>query len=159
MEQVESEHRDFVSALKETEEIDLSVTGRVSGHKTTRPVWFVQEGEKLYLVPVSGSDSEWYKNALKNSTVTLTANEITYTTKVRPIKDPAKVREVVEKFRAKYGPGEIRKYYSKRRLGGLSGEDQRLARGKRVPECIEESENDRSTRERDPSSRESVNLS
>jgi hypothetical protein len=92
MEQVESEHRDFVSALKETEEIDLSVTGRVSGRKTTRPVWFVQEGEKLYLVPVSGSDSEWYKNALKNSTVTLTANEITYTTKVRPIKDPAKVR-------------------------------------------------------------------
>ena len=113
MEQVEAQHRDFASALKESEEIELTVTGRISGRKTTRPVWFVQEGDKIYLLPVTGLDTEWYKNVLKNPIVTLSANEVTYATKVRPIKDPAKVREVVEKFRAKYGAGEIKKYYSK----------------------------------------------
>jgi hypothetical protein len=29
------------------------------------------------------------------------------------ITDPAKVGEVVEKFRAKYGAGNVKKYYSK----------------------------------------------
>jgi deazaflavin-dependent oxidoreductase (nitroreductase family) len=111
--QVESKRQDFVSALKETDEIDLTVAGRTSGRKTTRPVWFVQEGNKLYLLPVTGSDSEWYKNVLKNPTVALTVNGVTYTAKASPITDPAKVRTVVEKFRAKYRPGEIKKYYSK----------------------------------------------
>ena len=30
-----------------------------------------------------------------------------------PITDPAKVQEVVEKFRAKYGAEDVKKYYSK----------------------------------------------
>jgi chorismate mutase len=33
--------------------------------------------------------------------------------KATPITDPARVRDVVEKFRAKYGAGEVAKYYSK----------------------------------------------
>jgi hypothetical protein len=30
-----------------------------------------------------------------------------------PITDPVKVREVVEKFRAKYGAADVQRYYSK----------------------------------------------
>ena len=33
MEQVEAQHRDFASALKESEEIELTVTGRISGRR------------------------------------------------------------------------------------------------------------------------------
>ena len=49
-------------------EIHISVTGRKSGHTISNPVWFVlDEGEdKLYLLPVKGSDTQWYKNILKN---------------------------------------------------------------------------------------------
>ena len=113
MEQVKSAYRDFGSTLKKAEEIELTVTGRISGRKTTRPVWFVEERNEVYLLPVSGSDSEWYKNALKNPTVTLSTEDAAYTAKARPITDPAKVREIVDKFRAKYGAGEVEKYYSK----------------------------------------------
>jgi deazaflavin-dependent oxidoreductase (nitroreductase family) len=113
MEEVKSAYRDFGSALKKTDEINLTVTGRISGRKTTRPVWFVEERNKVYLLPVSGSDSEWYKNVLKQPTVTLSTEEAAYTAKARPITDPAKVREIVDKFRAKYGAGEVEKYYSK----------------------------------------------
>ena len=113
MGQVETERQEFVGALKETDEIDLTVSGRMSGRKTTRPVWFVQEGNKIYLLPVNGSDTEWYKNALKNPTVTLAVDNVRHTAKGRPITAPAKVRGIVEKFRAKYGPDEIKKYYSK----------------------------------------------
>jgi hypothetical protein len=42
------------------------VIGRKSGKTISIPVWFVLEGEKLYLLPVQGSDTQWYKNALRN---------------------------------------------------------------------------------------------
>ena len=31
-------------ALKNTDEIEITVTGRVSGRRISNPVWFVQEG-------------------------------------------------------------------------------------------------------------------
>src|SRR6476660_9047839 len=50
-------------------EIDLTVRGRKSGKDLSRPVWFVQEDDKLYLLPVQGSDTNWYRNVLKNPSV------------------------------------------------------------------------------------------
>jgi deazaflavin-dependent oxidoreductase (nitroreductase family) len=101
------------NVLTSSDEIELTVAGRRSGHKTTRPVWFVQEGKSLYLLPVSGSDTEWYKNMLKNPTIMLAADGEKWTAKATPITDAAKVREIVEKFRAKYGAADVKKYYSK----------------------------------------------
>jgi len=109
----ETAHGEIKEALKNTDEIEIIVTGRTSGRKTSRPVWFAVDGDTLCLLPVTGSDTEWFKNMLHNPTITLVANGITWTTKARPILDPAAVRGVVEKFRAKYGAANIRKYYSK----------------------------------------------
>ncbi len=44
--------------LSRFREIKLSVTGRNSGRTISVPVWFVLEGEKLYLLPVQGSDTQ-----------------------------------------------------------------------------------------------------
>ena len=104
---------EFKKALESTEEIQLVVTGRASGREISNPVWFVQEGEKLYLLPVKGSDSDWFKNALKSPRITLAVNGVTTTAKAKPITDTAKIRDVVQKFRAKYGADEVKKYYSK----------------------------------------------
>jgi deazaflavin-dependent oxidoreductase (nitroreductase family) len=104
---------DFLEALNNTDEIELTVVGRVSGRPTSRPVWFVQDGDTVYLLPVTGSDSAWYRNVLKNPEVRLTANGVTWTGRAIPITDPAEVHKVVDKFRAKYGAAEVKKYYSK----------------------------------------------
>ena len=40
-----------------------------SGQTISIPVWFVLEGEKLYLLPVQGSDTQWYKNVFKNPSI------------------------------------------------------------------------------------------
>ena len=100
-------------ALESSEEIKLTVAGRRSGRKTSRPVWFVQEGTSLYLLPVTGSDTDWYKNMLKNPTIMLAADGEEWTAKGTPITNAAKVREIVEKFRAKHGAADVKKYYSK----------------------------------------------
>jgi hypothetical protein len=104
---------DIKQALASTEELEITVTGRSSGRKISFPVWFVLEGETLYLLPVKGSASNWYKNILRNPTMTISARGMEITVNVKPIIGPPTVREVVEKFRAKYGTANIQRYYSK----------------------------------------------
>lgn len=104
---------DFKNALADTDEVQLTVIDAASGRETTRPVWFVQEGETLRLVPVKGSDSWWFKNVVKTPSIRLAANDVAITAVARPTTDPQRVRDVVEKFRAKYGADDVKKYYSK----------------------------------------------
>jgi len=99
--------------LSRYREINISVTGRKSGRAISRPVWFVFEDEKLYLLPVQGSDTQWYKNVLKKPMVRINARGAEAEFKVLPIIDDTQVSSVVEKFRAKYGAGDVKKYYSK----------------------------------------------
>ena len=108
---------EFTKALKNTDEIEITVTGRASGRKISNPVWFVQERDKLDLLPVKGSDSDWYKNILKTPTMLLTANGKEWSAEVRPITDQAKVHDIVEKFKGKYGADQVKKYYSKFDVG------------------------------------------
>src|SRR5438105_2790924 len=94
---------DFRTALQSTNEIEITVTGRRSGRSLSYPVWFVLEGDKLSLLPVRGSDTDWYKNVRKTPTIRLEARGKTFTTSAIPITDEAQVGEVVKKFRDKYG--------------------------------------------------------
>src|SRR5205807_7741898 len=48
--------------LSRYSDINISVIGRKSGRTIKIPVWFVLDDENLYLLPVQGSDTQWYKN-------------------------------------------------------------------------------------------------
>ena len=76
-------------------------------------MWFARDGEKLYLVPVRGSDSDWYKNVLKTPTIRLAAEGAQLNATVTPASDAAKVEQVLDKFRAKYGARDVEAYYPK----------------------------------------------
>ena len=99
--------------LSRFREIRISVTGRKSGRTISNPVWFVSEDDKLYLLPVEGSDTQWYKNVLKNPSIRIDARGAEAELKAAPITDAKQVSSVVEKFRGKYGAGDVKKYYSK----------------------------------------------
>ena len=71
------------------------------------------EDDKLYLLPVQGSKTQWYKNVLKNPSIHIKAGGAEAEVKAVPLKDHKQVSPVVEKFRAKYGAGDVKKYYSK----------------------------------------------
>jgi deazaflavin-dependent oxidoreductase (nitroreductase family) len=104
---------ELLKNLALVKEVEITVTGRKSGRSISTPVWFVHEGQKVYLVPVKGTDSSWYKNVLAESTMQVSTGGRKVTVKANPISDPRKVAEVVEKLRSKYGAGEVKKYYSK----------------------------------------------
>ena len=94
-------------------QIKISVTGRKSGRTISIPVWFVLEGDTLYLLPVQGSDTQWYKNVLKNSSIRIDARGVEVEFRAIPVTGAQVVRSVIEKFREKYGAKDVKKYYSK----------------------------------------------
>ena len=108
-----SPDRDLKDRLSRYREIEISVTGRKSGRTLTNPVWFVAEGDTLYLLPVHGSDTQWYKNVLQTPSIRIDARGADASFKVTPVSDEKQVASVVEKFRKKYSAGDVKKYYSK----------------------------------------------
>jgi deazaflavin-dependent oxidoreductase (nitroreductase family) len=101
------------SNLSRSDEITINVIGRKSGRTISNPVWFVVDGDKLYLLPVQGSDTQWYKNILKNPKIRIDAGGANGEFELTPSTDSKEVESVVEKFRGKYGAKDVKKYYSK----------------------------------------------
>jgi deazaflavin-dependent oxidoreductase (nitroreductase family) len=99
--------------LARDREITITVIGRKSGKPISRPVWFVLEGGKLYLLPVQGSDTQWYQNLLRNRWIQVSTRSSEAELEGTPVTDPQMVSRIVEKFREKYGAGDVKKYYSK----------------------------------------------
>jgi deazaflavin-dependent oxidoreductase (nitroreductase family) len=104
---------DLKERLARYREITISVIGRKSGKTISIPVWFVLDGEKLYLLPVQGSDTQWYKNVLKHPQIRIEAQGAEAGFRATPITESKSVKSVIEKFREKYGAGDVKKYYSK----------------------------------------------
>jgi len=104
---------DLKERLRRYRQITLNVTGRKSGRTVSIPVWFVLEKDQLYLLPVLGSDTQWYKNILRNPLIVIDARGTEARGRAVSITEPKAVKSVIEKFREKYGPEDVKKYYSK----------------------------------------------
>lgn len=102
---------DFRKALESADELKFAFTGSKSGKRFSIPIWFVLEGRRLLLLPVLGTRSKWYKGILKNPAVELEISGNKATASATPLKDKPQVEMVMEKFRGKYGAGEVKKYY------------------------------------------------
>jgi deazaflavin-dependent oxidoreductase (nitroreductase family) len=99
--------------LSHSSELNITVTGRKSGRAISIPIWFVLEDTTLYLLPVKGSDTQWYKNVLKKPAIRIDAGGAEADLQAIPVTDAAQVSSVVAKFRAKYGASDVKKYYSR----------------------------------------------
>src|SRR5919106_4616248 len=102
---------DLNQRLNRVSEIVLSVKGRKSGRDIPRPVWFVHEGNTVYLLPVQGSDTNWYKNLLVDPTLKISVNGVEIPVRGKPITDRNRINDIFGKFESKYG--EVKKYYPK----------------------------------------------
>ena len=108
-----TEKEDLKDRLSRYRQINLSVTGRKSGKTISNPVWFVAEGNALYLLPVRGSETQWYRSVLKNPQIRIDARGAEAKLRAKPITESGAVKSVIEKFREKYGATDVKKYYSK----------------------------------------------
>ena len=97
---------------KDLHQITLSVKRRKSGRNIPRPVWFVNEAYILYLLPVQGSETNWYKNMLVDPILKISVNSMEISKRGKQITDNNYVDNIVRKFKSKYGEGDIKKYYT-----------------------------------------------
>src|SRR5260370_14317087 len=108
--QVPSSKGTLKERLSRYRQIKISVIGRKSGRTVSIPVWFVLEGDKLYLLPVQGSDTQWYKNVLQNPSIRIDARGAEAKLRSQPITEPNLLKSVIEKFREQYGAKDVKKY-------------------------------------------------
>jgi deazaflavin-dependent oxidoreductase (nitroreductase family) len=102
---------DFKDALQGRREVELTVTGRKSGRESSRPIWFVEEGDRVLLLPVSGSGSNWYRNLVKTPEIQLAAAGSELRATARPVEDQGGIAAILEAFGAKYGADQVAEYY------------------------------------------------
>ncbi|MFG3689330.1 nitroreductase/quinone reductase family protein [Micromonospora sp. NPDC047740] len=98
-------------ALQGVREVEITVTGRKTGRQISHPVWFVQEEDSVFLVPVTGSNSDWYKNVRRTPMIQIAANGTALSSSATPITDADRVDHVVAMFRDKYGADQFEAYY------------------------------------------------
>jgi deazaflavin-dependent oxidoreductase (nitroreductase family) len=103
---------EFGKALNRRREISITVTGRRTGSPITIPVWFVADDRTLWLLPVSGSQTQWFRNLQKNPAITIDAGAERKHFHAKLIGRPEAVNIVVQQFQEKYTPEEIKRYYT-----------------------------------------------
>ena len=101
----------FVTKLENRQQISITVIGRRSGRKITLPVWFVAADAALWLLPVHGSRTQWYRNLLTNPAITIKAGSEGRALRARALKDARAVRKVIRWFGEKYKPEMIARLY------------------------------------------------
>ena len=102
---------EFVNALQDREEISITVKGRRSGRAVRLPVWFTLEGKTLWLLPLHGARTQWYRNVLADRMLTLRAGRHAVAVVVRPRRERTAVRRVLGQFRKKYTAELVARYY------------------------------------------------
>jgi hypothetical protein len=94
--------------------VNITVTGRKTKKRFSTPVWFVLDGERVAIVPMKGSDNNWFKNLVQSHQIELSAGGISALYKTSIVRDPRQVQEVIDKLRAKYRSMWSEAYYTKR---------------------------------------------
>ncbi len=90
------------------------IIGKKSGRDIPRPVWFVHEGNTVYLLPNYGSDTNWYKNFLVDPTLKISVRgggEEEISAKGKRVTDSKRINDIFRKFDSKYGG--VKQYYPK----------------------------------------------
>src|SRR5438552_19149013 len=104
---------DIQKALDSSVELQITVTGRKSGREFSTPVWFVREGNTLFLMPVRGSKNQWYKNVLKSKRIGISSDNVSLELSAKPINDAKRVASVAVKLWKKHGEAVVKQSYKR----------------------------------------------
>jgi len=102
---------DIVQALKRRQ-ISITVIGRRTGRSIKIPVWFVFGENTVWLLPVYGSKTKWYRNLQANRAITIEAGSIRRDLRARLVENVPTVRKVIQWFHNKYTPEQIKRWYT-----------------------------------------------
>jgi len=100
-----------VDALRKASIARITVVGQRTGKRISLPVQFVYDEEAIFLLPFMGKKTRWYSNLTKNPEITIDIGGTKLKGKAEPSTDRAKLTDVIEKFKEKYGESNITDFY------------------------------------------------
>jgi hypothetical protein len=110
-----AQHGNLLYKLKQSNEVDITVVGRKTKKRLSTPVWLVLDGDKkVILVPMKGSDNNWFKDLVEDPQIELSVGETAIPLRATLVRDSNQVEKVLEAFRAKYRSMWSESYYTKR---------------------------------------------
>ena len=102
----------LTKALKKRRQISITVIGRRTSRSIKISMWFVFEEKTLWLLPVYGSRTQWYRNLKKNRAITIQAGTEQRDLRARLLKNKQAVGNVIRQFRDKYTAEQIKRWYT-----------------------------------------------
>ncbi len=84
----------------------LTHTGRKSGKPYDVIIWFVVEGDAIYLTTLN-SDRQWVRNIGKNPEVRMKIGNEQFSGRVRPVNDSVQYQHIRDLLAQKYLPARI----------------------------------------------------
>ncbi len=90
-----------LAPVKDCSTLELTTIGRVSGKRHTVTVWFLVDGDRLYLVTLK-MGRDWPRNLLKNGSVELQIGGRRLQGQARRITDPKRFEHVKRLLAQKY---------------------------------------------------------
>jgi len=92
----------------------LTVTTRKTARDVTFPVWFVAREGSIYLLPVRGSSTNWFKYIVRNGRTKIDIGGQIFTGASSPIREGDKVKQIWDLFRDKYGDRNCKNFFDDR---------------------------------------------
>ena len=105
--------QEFLNKLKNSSEVDITVTGRRTKKRFSTPVWFVLDGEKIMLLPTHSSHNDWFKNLVRDQRIELSVKGTVVNSKAKLVRDSEEAQRVLDMLRAKYRSMWSDSYYAK----------------------------------------------
>ena len=96
-----AEHAEIGAVANETT-LESTTAGRTSGQARSATIWFVSEGDHIYVQSGKDGKTDWYRNALKTPAVTLRIGTLALRGRARSVDDAAEVARVHALFDHKY---------------------------------------------------------
>jgi deazaflavin-dependent oxidoreductase (nitroreductase family) len=82
----------------------LTTRGRITGHDHEIEIWYVRDGERLYLLAGAGEQSDWVRNLQAEPAVRVRIDDATYDAWGRVVTDPDEDRHARGVVFEKYQP-------------------------------------------------------
>jgi hypothetical protein len=102
--------QDFEKALTGEQEVQISVKKK-DGKGRTVPVWFSVEGRTLELMPMYGQKTKWFKVVESSGNLEIRAKDAVKSASPKIVRDRKTIDAIKRRFGAKYGEGQVSKYY------------------------------------------------
>lgn len=103
-----------LDAIQSHGSVELTTIGQRSGTRRTVTVWFVREGDRIYVQAGKDGQRYWYQNLLANPEVRLGFGSFAVKGRAEAIEDPAEAERVLALFRRKYLTARIASWLGSR---------------------------------------------